>query len=290
MSASSKLCVRTFVGMFVGFTSLSLAQVECWAPGMSSSVVLTSGLGAGSKSVNLGKPYRYDVFGVGGTLELGDQAKDAVALNGKFRQRVLLGTGNIVTSTAFVELQTGLLNVYPQQLTVKSNTPGASVGPILQYGANWTLSDPKHPATVNLTFHQSGSSLLTSLLPGLLEPSYSNLNPKGTFYVLGEYHAAPPVMTGALDVAAQSVLNGCSVSYTYNIQKNENTTYRPPLLGVLLGSTNVTILGTPPASSTGGQGSGGVQVAVTIDPNQVMVAINLSAGQGNGWKKTTVSQ
>lgn len=268
------------------FTPKASAQVECWAPGMTTSTVLTST--AGSKSVSLGKPYRYDVFGVAGTLELGNLSRDALAVNGKFKQKYLIGTGPTVSSTAYVMLQTGLLNTYPQQLTIKADSPGASVGPIIQYGANWTLSDPKNPANVNLTFHSSGSSLLGALLPGLLEPSYANLNPKGTFYVLGEYHAAPPVMTGTLSINAQSVLTGVPVSYSYAIQKKENSTYRPPLLGLILGNTNVTVLGTPPTTPATTTGSSGTQIVVSIDPNKVQVAINLNASQGNGWKKITI--
>ncbi|RYD21944.1 MAG: hypothetical protein EOP88_09670 [Verrucomicrobiaceae bacterium] len=155
------------------------AQVECWAPGMASSVLLTST--SGSRSVSLGKPYRYDVFGVAGSLELGDQARDALVVSGKFRQKYLIGTGSIVSSTGAITLQTGLLTYYPKQLSVTGNTPTTAVGPILNYGALWTLSDPKNPANVNFTFHQTGSSLLGALLPGLLEPAHANLNPKGSF-------------------------------------------------------------------------------------------------------------
>lgn len=267
-------------------TSQVHAQVECWAPGMTTSVVLNSA--TGSRSVSLGKPYRYDVYGVAGSLELGDQARDTIVVSGKFRQKQLIGTGPIVSSTGAVTLQTGLLNYYPNQLSVTGTMPATAVGPVLNYGALWTLSDPKNPANVNLTFHQTGSSLLGALLPGLLEPSHANLNPKGSFYVLGEYHAAPPVMTGTLAVGADEVLMGCPVSCTWSVQRDEPPVYRPPLLGLLLGDSNVTILGTPPATPSG-SGGGGSQVAVTIDPNQISVAIDLNAGQGTGWKKTTVS-
>jgi len=286
MNASPKPgpCSYIFAACLCGIPAAN-AQVECWAPGMSGSVVLTSS--AGSKSVSLGKPYRYDVFGVGGTLELGGLARDATVVNGIFKQKYLIGTGGTVTSKAYVMLQTGLLNTYPEQLTVSGNSPAMSVGPLLKYGTNWTLSDPKHPANVNLTFHQSGSSLLGSLLPGLLEPPYANLNPKGTFYVLGEYHATPPVMTGTLDVSTSSVLSGCSVGISYTINRQETSTYRPPLLGLILGDSNVTVLGTPPPTATPPVGTS--HVTVTIDPNQLAVSINLNASQGPGWKKTTVA-
>lgn len=255
---------------------------------MTTSTVLNST--TGSKSVSLGKPYRYDVFGVAGTLELGNQARDTLVVGGKFKQKYLIGYGGTVSSTGYVMLQTGLLNTYPQQLTVKGDAPAASVGPIVQYGQKWTLSDPKNPATVNLTFHSSGSSLLGSLLPGLLEVPYANVNPKGTFYVMGEYHATPPVMTGTLNIAADSVLVGCPVSYSYTIVKHDNGTYRPPLLGLILQDVNLTVLGTPPPTTVPPSGGGGTQVAVTIDPNQIAVSIDLNTSQGNGWKKIAVTQ
>lgn len=260
---------------------------------MTQPVTLTSAPGNGSKTVNLGRPYRYDVYGVAGSLELGGDARDASVKNGVFKKNILLGilgTGPTVSSNAFVMMQTGLLNlkVYPKKLEVSGTTPGTRVGPVVSYGDNWTLSDPKNPAQVDLTFHQSGSSLLTGLLPGLLEPSHVNMNPKGTFYVLGEYHAAPPVMTGTLVLGADKVLTGCPVSYTYDIKKHDLPVYRPPLLGVLLDDLNVTVLGTPPPRPAGNQSPNIVQVAVSIDPNQLQVAIDLNLTQGAGWKRTNV--
>lgn len=284
--------LRAILGVCLCSAPLSQAQVECWAPGMTQPVTLTSALGNGSKTVKLGKPYRYDVYGVAGSLELGGSARDATVNGGVFKRNGLLGIpGNTtVSSNAYVMMQTGLLNlkVYPKKLEVSGTAPGTRVGPVVSYGDNWTLSDPKNPAQVDLTFHQSGSSLLGGLLPGILEPSYANLNPKGTFYVLGEYHAAPPVMTGTLVLGADKVLTGCPVSYSYEIKKHDLPVYRPPLLGVLLSDINVTVLGTPPPRPAGNQSPNIAQVAVSIDPNQIQVAIDLNLTQGAGWKRTNV--
>jgi len=262
----------------------SHAQVECWAPGMDSSITLTEN--RTSQGVSLGKPYRYDVFGVAGTLSLGNRARGAVVSNAVFKQSQLLGiigTSPTVESTGYVMLQTGLLKTYPEKLSVRSSQVGATVGPVQQYGQNWTLCDPKNPADVNLTFHLSGSSLL-----GLLEPAYCNLNPKGHFYVLGEYHKTAPIMTGTLGVSTDLVLAECPITLTYGITRYDAPIYRPPFLGVDLGDVNLTVLGTPPESNAS-HSSGGTQATVRINPSQVSVTIDLNASEGTGWAKTTVT-
>ncbi|MDB6078895.1 MAG: hypothetical protein JWO82_2642, partial [Akkermansiaceae bacterium] len=208
MSLHRALLLRGIVltGLSALIPSAARADVECWAPGMPSTTIISTYTRA--QAVSLGKPYRYDVFGVGGTLTLGDQANQAQVVGGVFKQKLLglIPLGNTVDSTAYIELQTGLTNFYPQYLSVVGNKPGTTVGPVQKFGDNWTLCDPKHQAPVNLTFHTAGSNLLTALLPGLLSPPFYNINPTGYFYVLGEYHAAPPVMTGTLSVPSDTVM------------------------------------------------------------------------------------
>jgi hypothetical protein len=236
-----------------------------------------------SRSVSLGRPYRYDVFGVAGKLTLGNSAANALLMSGVFREKLLglIPTGAVVNSTAYVRLQTSLLQLYPEQLAVSGNSPGASVGPLYQYGPNWTLSDPQHAADVDLTFHLAGSGLLGSLKA----PAHYNLNPSGYFYVLGEYHAAPPVMTGELAVASTSVVHGSSVAVSYQINRHElPPVYRPPFLGLDLGDVNLTILGTPPAPSQPGEGEG-LDLPEIETPELLSVAIDLSGTQGQGWIK-----
>lgn len=261
------------------------AQVICWAPGMSGSVTLSESVR--QNSVSLGTPYRYRVFGVAGQLTLGGKAANAEVADGRFRQKFLglLGTGAAVDSTAFVALQTGLTRIYPEMLSVKGPSPGHGVGPVHRYGADWTLCDPRHPVPVNLTFHLPGSSVLSGLAPGLLAPPHYNLNPSGYFYVLGEYHPAPPVMTGSLSIASSTALYGRSLVVGFEINRVEDDpVFRPPFLGLDLGDVNLTILGTPP-SGPPGNGTGPVGIPDLDLPDLANVTIDLGASQGNGWVK-----
>ncbi|WP_035615930.1 hypothetical protein [Haloferula sp. BvORR071] len=251
---------------------------------MNGSVTLTEG--NRSRLVSLGKPYRYDVFGVAGKLTLGNSAASTVLLSNQFREKLLglIPTGAVVNSTAYVTLQTGLLNLYPERLSVSGSTPGTSVGPRYQYGPLWTLSDPQHKADVNLNFHLVGSGLLGALLS---VPSYYNLNPSGYFYVLGEYHAAPPVMTGTMTISSNSVLNGSAVPISFQINRKElPPVYRPPFLGLDLGDLNLTVLGTPPSSSQSGNG-GLLNLPAIQAPDLLSLTIDLSGLQGQGWKKVS---
>ncbi|MBX3740016.1 MAG: hypothetical protein KF712_03420 [Akkermansiaceae bacterium] len=258
---------------------------------MSAPVILTET--NRSATISVGKPFRYDVFGVAGKLELGDRANNAAVVNGVFKEKLLgglLGTGGTVQSTGFVALQTGLTNVYPQRLSVKAATPGTSVGPVHQYGANWTLSDPRHPATVNLGFHMPGSSLLGSLLPGIASPANYNLNPKGYFYVLGEYHAAPPVMSGTLTASsADEVITGSMVNVSYQITRYDAPIYRPPFLGLDLGDVGLTVLGTPPAEPPSGPLTQALSPITTGLSGDLHVTVDIATGQGPGWLKVTIT-
>ncbi len=250
---------------------------------MNNSVTLSEN--SRSSSVSLGRPYRYDVFGVAGKLTLGNSAANAVLVSNVFREKLLglIPTGAVVNSTAYVKLQTGLLQYYPQQLAVSGNTPGANVGPVYQYGSNWTLSDPQHAANVNLVFHLAGSGLLG----GITAPAYYNLNPSGYFYVLGECHPTPPVMTGDVSVESNSVVNGSSVGISYTINRTElPPVFRPPFLGLDLGSVNLTVLGTPPSSAPAWSSSN-VNLPPVQTPDLLSVTIDLSGTQGTGWLKVS---
>lgn len=263
------------------------AQVQCWAPGMPAPITLTET--TRSSSVSIGKPFRYDVFGIAGKLELGNRANNAAVVGNTYKELILgglLGTGGTVQSTAYVTLQTGLTNFYPNRLSVTGINPAISVGPVHQYGANWTLSDPLHPANVNLGFHMAGSSLLGSLLPGLLSPANYNLNPKGYFYVLGEYHAAPPVMSGTLTISGgDQVISGSSVNVSYQINRYDLPIYRPPFLGLDLGDIGLTVLGTPPAAPPSGPLTQALLPITTGNSADLHVTLNLAANQGTGWLK-----
>ncbi|MEK7950123.1 hypothetical protein [Luteolibacter soli] len=270
------------VSVLLSCLSNASAQVECWAPGMTAPVTLSES--TRNRAVSFTKPYRYDVFGVAGRLILGNKAVNTSVVDNEFHLKLLglIGTGSAVDSTAYVRLQTGLTQFYPIDLTVKGRFPGVQVGPIQQYGQSWTLCDPKNPRDVNFTFHLVGSGLLGSVLA----PAYYNLNPSGYFYVLGEYHATPPVMTGDISVASNSILYGASVPITYRINRAElPPVYRPPFLGLDLGDANLTILGTPPSSSGSNTSGGVIDLPDYHAPDLVSVTVDLSGSQGNGWLK-----
>jgi len=282
----SRIFFRAIVSCVALWTLVPLAkgQVTCWAPGMAGSVTLSENNRSGS--VSLGKPYRYEVYGVAGRLVLGDKAVNTLISGGKFHQKLLglIPTGAVVDSTAYVRLQTGLTQLYPEQLSVTNSTPGTAVGPLLKYGTRWTLCDPQNPVNVNLSFHMAGSNLLTALVPGLLSPAYYNLNPSGHFYVLGEYHPSPPVMTGDISVATNSVIYGSAVPLSYRIDRVElPPVFRPPFIGLDLGDINLTVIGSPPTGPM--VNNGPVNLPEIQTPDILSVAIDLSGTQGNGWLK-----
>ncbi|MBK1884012.1 hypothetical protein JIN85_16450 [Luteolibacter pohnpeiensis] len=282
MSTRSHLQALAFALVSPFFIPSATAQVSCWAPGMSSPVTLKGD--AGSTSVSLGKPYRYEIHGVAGRIELGNSASGAVLVDGQFRQKYLVGYGPVVSSTAFIKLQTNLLNVYPKYIGVTGTSPGNPASPVEDYGPTWTLADPKNPASVNLTFHSASSGLLGSLLPGVLAPAYYNINPTGYFYVLGICHWSPPPVTGTLEFSASEVLNGYPVNVSYSIQRDSDDVYRPPFIQAILGNTSVTVLGTPPSSGSA------PTVSPAPTPNSgsglsVNVQIDLAANSGTGWTR-----
>ncbi|MCW1916101.1 hypothetical protein OJ996_21105 [Luteolibacter sp. GHJ8] len=269
-------------------TDPASAQVQCWAPGMTSTVALNAA--NRSQTVALGQPYRYDVFGVAGSLTLGNSAANAVLVGTQFREKLLglIPTGAVVSSSTYVRVQTGLAQFYPEQLQVSGNSPGVRLQPTQRYGANWTLCDPQNKVPVNLTFHMAGSDLLSSILPGLTSPPHYNLNSTGHFYVLGEYHPAPPEMSGELVIASSSAVLGSALEVGYEINREElPQVYRPPFLGLDLGDVNLTVIGTPPQKTDLGT-SEGIDLPEIQTPDLLNVAIDLSGTQGNGWLKIEV--
>ncbi|MBB5351773.1 hypothetical protein HNR46_002012 [Haloferula luteola] len=276
---------KVFSGIFLVLSIPSPAQVECWAPGMDTSTVLQES--TRYRQVSLGRPYRYDVFGVAGRLTLGGRALNAAVMGGKFHPKVLglVNPYQVVNSDMDVILQTGLLKYYPERLHVSGNSPGTTVGPVQIYGERWTLCDPRHPADVNLAFHLTGSSLLGSVLDSLLSSANYNLNPEGYFYVLGECHLAPPKMEGRLAVAADTALYGSGVEVVFEIDREYAPVYRPPFLGLDLGDVNLTVLGTPPSDS--GSDTGMISLPEVEVPDLVQVTIDLSGLGGAGWSRRT---
>ncbi|GAA5481426.1 hypothetical protein [Haloferula sargassicola] len=265
-----------------GLPSAASAQVACWAPGMNAPVTLQEY--QRSASVSLGTPYRYQVFGVAGQLELGNRAASATTVDGRFHSKFLgfVDTGHTVDSVAWVCLQTGLVKFYPEVLAITGDTVGAANGPVHIYGERWTLCDPDHQVPVNLAFHLPGSTLLGSVLGAVASPDHYNLNPKGYFYVLGECHFAPPPMTGKLTVSGNTVLYGAGAVIRYRIDRDDpETPYRPPFLGLDLGDVNLIVLGTPPAGASGN----GLALPDFDVPELASVTIDLSGPGGPGWSR-----
>ena len=291
MSIRSMTATISACGVCLSFTLPATAQIQCWAPGMSAPVILTGN--SRYQMVSLGRPFRYDVYGVAGRIELGDKAYGAAFSGGTFKQTLLNGllgnvvTNNAVDSTAYVLLQTGS-NIYPEALSVKGGEPGIAMGPVHRYGPNWTLADPRNPTTVNLVFHTAGSTLLQTI-SNLLLPSYYNLNPKGYFYVLGVCHEAPPDPTGTLSISNEQVLVGCPVTVSYQIDRHDGEVYRPPFVGLDLGDTNLTVLGSPPAEPPPPTQSGQASPSGSGPVLEVDVTIQAGAGRGEGWVKVTVN-
>ena len=277
-SISQTLACAGALPFFIGAAA---AQVQVWAPGMPAPIELNET--NRSAAASLVKPFRYDVFGVAGKLELGNKANSATVVGNTFKEKFLLFTGGTVQSSTYVVLQTGLTNVYPENISVSGISPGVSVGPLHRYGPNWTLSDPMARKNVNLSFHMAGSSLLGSLLPGLLSPAYYNLNPKGYFYVLGEYHQAPPVMSGNLGVTSDEVITGASVNVSFQITRYDTPIYRPPFLGLDLASVGLTVIGSPPQTTAATPAPGPADNIATGGSNELFVTVDLSGTQGRGW-------
>lgn len=286
MNIRSQSSVFAFIGLALSLLSNARGQVQCWGPGMSAPVTLTET--NRSEYVFVGKPFRCDIYGVAGKLELGSRANNATLVNGVFKEKILgglLGNGPTVQSASYVVLQTGLTKVYPEKISVSNSAPGTSVGPIQQYGQDWTLSDPKNRVNVNYGFYLAGSSLLGSLLPGVASPANYNLNPKGYFYALGEYHETAPVLTGTLAVSSDQIISGASVNVSYQISRYDAPIYRPPFLGLDLADVGLTILGSPPQTSAANAPVGAAPVIATGKSSDLRVTINLANNQGQGWLK-----
>lgn len=130
MSIGSKLSALACAGAILPPFNHSQSQIECWAPGMSAPVTLTET--SRSAHISAGKPFRCDIFGVAGKLELGSKANNATLVSGIFKEKLLgglLGTGGTVQSTSSVFLQTGLTNIYPEKLSISGWSPSLSVAP-----------------------------------------------------------------------------------------------------------------------------------------------------------------
>ncbi len=200
------------------------ARVYCWAPHLSSPILLNShGQGIGSYA---GRPYSYKIFGVAGSLTLGDQCDgafpDPADPSRRFRAGWWIGgLGAHTNIYSCVKLQVNWAQYYPKRLEVTGDRPGATSGPVRIYGDTWHTTQMFGYPEVTLVFHLAGSQ--DSQIP--------NRNPNGFFYVVGEYHLTPPQVTGSLAVTNQAILRGGITPVGYNINRTGGSATTPPFTG-----------------------------------------------------------
>lgn len=200
------------------------ARVYCWAPHLAAPILLDShGQGIGSYA---GRPYSYKIFGVAGSLTLGDQCDgafpDPADSAKRFRKGWWIGgLGDRTNIYSSVKLQVNWAQYYPKRLEVTGDRPGTTTGPVRIYGETWDTTTKFGYPEITLVFHLAGSQ--DSAIP--------NRNPNGFFYVVGEYLLAPPTLTGKLTVTSQSVLRGNVTPVGYQINRNGGTPATPPFNG-----------------------------------------------------------
>jgi len=214
------------------------ANVQCWAPGMASPLTLDSyGQGVG---VYCGRPYSYKIYGVAGSLALGNQIDgafpDPADAAGRFRSGWWIGAlGGYVNSYSAVKLQVNWAQYYPRQLAVTGDRPGASIGPVRLYGDTWETTTMFGYPETTVVFHLAGAG----------DSSYPNRNPNGYFYVVGEYLASAPQPTGQLTISQNSVLLNTAAPVGYTINRGGSTTGQtPPFTGYSSGAEVIFLPGT----------------------------------------------
>jgi hypothetical protein len=201
------------------------AQVYCWAPGLTSTILLDSyGQGIGAYA---GRPYSYNIYGVAGTLTLGNQLPGGVGFADpndaahRFRSGSWLGAlGGYITSYSCVKIQVNWAQYYPQRLEIRGDRPGITTGKVRKYGTIWnTVSMFGYPETTIVFF-----------LAGQQDDPVCNANPNGYFYVVGEYNATAPTVTGSLSVTSGSVLRGGTTPVGFTFNRGGSTTGQTPSL------------------------------------------------------------
>ena len=201
------------------------ANVKCWAPGMSAPITLDShGQGIG---VYCGAPNSYVIYGVAGTITLGDQCDGAFPdpndPSRKFRQGWWIGgLGSHVNITSSVKLQVNWAQFYPERVSITGDRPGVSSGSVRKYGALWDTSKMFGYREVTMVFHLAGSN--DSTIP--------NRNPTGFFYVVGEINPTAKDPTGSLTVSGTAQLRGEITPLGYSITRGSSSKgLTPPFTG-----------------------------------------------------------
>jgi len=220
------------------------AYLECFAPGMKAPTLIT-GMGE-SASIDLGAPFRYEIWGVSGSLTLGDTAHGArVKSTDPFKRFQADSNKNNVDSHSWVKLQVNAEQFYPNSLFVMGDRAGLSTGDLRMSGEHWVTNQRHGVSTVNLTFHLAGTT------SGLSTP-YPNSNPTGYFYVLGEYQATPPPPTGTLSASPKFAQAGETTNLAWTIFRAGTATNYT--CAACAPSGTQTIIGTPTATGTATEG------------------------------------
>ena len=155
--------IRAIVGLILSLSAVKAgtgAKVYCWAPHLSSPILLDShGMGVGSYG---GRPYGYKIFGVAGCITLGDQCDGAFPDSNDPKKRFrkgwwIGGLGDRTNIYSSVKLQVNWAQFYPRRLEVTGDRPGASSGNVRLYGETWDCTTKFGYPEVTLVFHLAGS-------------------------------------------------------------------------------------------------------------------------------------
>ncbi len=223
--------LATLLIALTGFASGNTgANVRCWAPGMTAPITLNShGQGIG---VYCGRPDVYAIYGVAGTLTLGDQCDGAFpdpnSSDKRFRQGWWIGgLGAYTNISSHVKLQVNGAQYYPKRLEVTGDRPGVSSGPVRLYGETWETLKKFGYRETTIVFHLAGSG----------DYSIPNRNPSGFFYVVGEINPSAGEPTGKLTIDSNYLLRGNVTPVGYSITRGSTTQGQtPPFTGYAPGN------------------------------------------------------
>ncbi|MBX3741236.1 MAG: hypothetical protein KF712_09620 [Akkermansiaceae bacterium] len=197
------------------------ANVQCWAPGMTAPITLNShGQGIG---VYCGRPENYVIYGVAGSITLGNQCDGAFpdpnSSDNRFRQGWWIGgLGAHTNISSHVKLQVNWAQYYPKRVEVTGDRPGVSSGPVRLYGETWETAKKFGYRETTVVFHLAGSQ----------DYAIPNRNPSGFFYVVGEINPTAGEPTGKLTIDSNYLLRGNITPVGYSITRGSSTKGQTP--------------------------------------------------------------
>jgi len=245
------------------------ANVQCWAPGMGSTIITMTSYGQ-LTSVSFGRPFRYEIYGVAGRLTLGNlMHSGGINSGGRFSNNPNSSSDNhLVDSTTSVKLLVNSTHTYPRLIAVTGPRPGFTFGPARLYGGNWITNELFGYPDTTIGFKLAGTE----------SGDFVNKNPYGYFYVVGEYHAQPPMPVGWLTVDRSWVLAGLTAPVGYSILRAGSAESVPPFTDY--DPNQGVIDGTAPDRPT-------LEETIPLPPpppGTVVIVTELET-DGSGWKK-----